>query len=301
MVSAAMRIRPDAVLPRHQARSSTSTPSRGALERQGGALSRRGVLAGLAALSLPAAVTGHAADGSLSTVVRTGQLRFALSPLVAVPPPSSDAPDGGLHDPFSQEFGRMIAERIGVDAVFTQATGLGDGVTLIGEGRVDAIMPTAMTRRTSRQLMLTAPYVRSDMVLVGRARRMPQRLEALGSWRVAAFVTIAELAEERSLVEPGRLIRVPSLLETERRLLRREVDAAVTSGAHARSLLERFPMEDFCYCSVLMSASCAISVRFGADDLLRLLNICVAEMLHDGRLERLALRFTGLSAAELAR
>lgn len=263
---------------------------------------RRRVLFQLALPALLLPFRAHAqadGDGSLARPRSRGRLIVAIGPAMALPAEPRGA-GYRLHDPFNTAAAAMIAEELGMVAEVIALTGTGMLPALLS-GQADIALPALLTRRTASRVMLSHPHAILDAVILSA---LPGRLrgpDALAGLRVGLLESHA-YAFGRDAGLPGHALvsLLPDLPAMEEALLARQVEAALLPAPQARALVARNPGSGLAARFALRPFTYAAAVRFGDHDLLRAVNACLADALHDGRLAALFRRETGLVLPPLA-
>lgn len=256
----------------------------------------------LPALFQPALAQAQAradGDGSLARPRSRGRLIVLNTTAMALPAEARGA-SYRLHDPFNTAVATRIAEELGlVCEVMTQA---GPGLLpALLAGEADIALPTPLTRRTARSVMLSHPHAILDAVILSA---LPGRLrgpEALAGLRVGVLEASADAFGQDAWLPAHALVSLlPDLPAMEEALLARHVEAALLPAPQARALVARNPGSGLGARFALRPFTYAAAVRFGDHDLLRAVNACLAEMLHEGTLAALFRRETGLALPPLA-
>lgn len=262
-----------------------------------GVTGRRGVLlAGLGAALLPGAARAQAADDSLRRLARIGRIDVAISPSLATI--SSDAAGVALRldDPFSEAVARLIAGRLGLRLFLNRVQGPFQGVDLLLSGEVDLLLSPLLVRPLVRRLMFATPHVEIEAVVIGAG---PLRLRAPAqiAGRDVAVLTglaVALAGLDDSFSAGLRMAPFDDVLQVEAALRDGRVAFAVLLRHQARQLVARNAALGLREHFALNRFAFAPALRYGQHDLLRAVNLALADAQHDNLIAPLFESFAGL-------
>lgn len=254
----------------------------------------------LPALALPRRAQAQAdGDGSLARARQRGRLIALNGPAMALP---AEARGAGyrLHDPYNAAVAALVAEELGLGCEVIVQTSAGMLPALLS-GDADFALPTLLTRLNASRVMLSHPHAILDAVILSALPRRLRGPEALAGLRVGLLEDHAvAFGNDAGLPDHALVSRLADLPRLEDALLARDIEAALLPAPQARALVARNPGSGLSARFALRPFTYAAAVRFGDHDLLRAVNACLAEALHDGTLAALFRRETGLSLPPLA-
>jgi polar amino acid transport system substrate-binding protein len=262
----------------------------------------RRVLLPLALPFLLPAPRAHAqadGDGSLARARARGRLLVLNGPAMALPAEARGT-SYRLHDPYNAAIAALIAEELGLACEVLFQTGTGMLPALLS-GEADIALPTLLTRLNASRIMFSHPHAMLDAVILSALPRRLRGADSLAGLRVGLLESHAlAFGNEAGLPDHALVTRLADLPALEEALLAREIEAALLPAPQARALVARNPGSGLSARFTLRLFTYAAAVRFGDHDLLRAVNGCLAEALHDGRLAALFRRETGLPLPPLA-
>lgn len=238
-------------------------------------------------------------DGSLDRVARRGRLSVITSLLMTLPdtaPGTTRVPQ----DRYTLAIAEMIATELSVGLEMVFEPDPDQLLPRLLASDADLVLPALVTRVIASTLLLSRPYAALDAVILGpRTPRL--RASALVDRRLGVLATYARaFGPHLPLPAHARQVVYPTLAAVEQAVLAREVDAAMVPSVQARAIVQRNPGADLAAHFTLGTFLYAAGARFGAHDLLRAVNACLAEGIQDGEIATLFRRETGLHLPPLA-
>ena len=190
------------------------------------------------------------------------------------------------------EIGKMIAEGLGVEPVFKEATW--DALLAgVDAGRFDIICNgVGYTEERAKSYSFTTPYVYTNKVLVvAESNEDIKSVEDLKGKKTAnsASSTYAALAEEYG----ATLVPVDTLGETMDMLQQGRVDATINAQVSIADYLKEHPEAKIKIVQVLAGDPVAYPVGFGEDyrTLVDAINEILEQARQDGRLAEISMKF----------
>lgn len=251
---------------------------------------RRTAMLGLGATLLAgrASAQSRPEDLSLRRVVRSGQLRFVLSPSMLNLP----SPIQGLHqpldDPFGRRLGQVMAEVLGVRAVQLPGARAGQGPQLLEAGEVDVVVGAPFSRFAMGLMQLCPPVLIQDIVILGPDGAPRRRMVQWTGRPLGVLGPMAQIVAERGQpLELARSTPFPDLRQAEAALQAGEVEGLLLAAHQAQALRARRPQAGWVVRTTLVPVAFAPAVARSAHDLLLALRQVVLGLHADGSLAAL--------------
>lgn len=258
---------------------------------------RRAVLAGCLAAALPLRATRADAPGqALRRILDRGELRILLS---LDRPPFASRNEAGALVGYDVAVGRILAQGLGVEAVLVESS-MADRISLFASNAGDIACHVPVGVEFARTMLLTAPYIRTDVSLASPGPRPVRRLDELENRSVGVLLgSGAQLAANEVLPGAARLVLCPTTACLSSALARGQVDAAVLARSSLANFQRSYPQLALVHCFVVASRWIAVGLPFGEHDLLRALNGLVFLARSQGRLGALSEALLGQPLPEL--
>jgi polar amino acid transport system substrate-binding protein len=258
---------------------------------------RRSLLTAAWSAGLPLVpARADAPAGALRRILDRGELRILVS---LERPPFASRNDAGELVGYDVAVGRLLAEGLGVEAVFVDSA-MTDRLPLFASGAGDIACHVPVGAQFARAMLLTTPYMRADVSLASPGRRPLRRLEDLESRSVGILVgSGAQLAANELLSSAGRLLLCPTYACLSSALIEGQVDAVVLARASLPNLQRRNPQLALVHRFIMATRWISVGVPFGEHDLLRTLNGLIFLARTQGRLSALSEALLGHPLPEL--
>jgi polar amino acid transport system substrate-binding protein len=258
---------------------------------------RRTLLGSILAASWPLRPARAYLPGqALRRILDRGELRILISP---DRPPFAMRNAAGELAGYDVAVGRMLAEGLGVEPVFVEAS-VPDRSRRLFAGAGDIACHVPVTAQFARTMLLTAPYLRADISIASPGRRPLRRLPDLEDRSVGVLLgSGAQLAAAEILSGATRLVLCPTYACLSSALAQDQVDAVVLARAALPSLQRLNPQLALVHRFVLAARWISVGLPFGEHDLLRVLNGLLYLARNQGRLGALSEAFLGQPLPEL--
>jgi hypothetical protein len=227
---------------------------------------------------------------------RIGRIDVAIGPSLALI--SSDAANVAMRlaDPFSEAVAGLIAAKLGVRLFLAPVDGPFQSLELLLSGEVDLVLPPLMMRPLLRRVMFATPHGEIEAVVIGAG---PMRLRAPAQLAGRDVAVLSGLAAALTDQAEGagmamRVLPLENILQVEAALRAGVVTFAAVLRHQGRQLLARNPALGLREHFVLNRFAFAPALRYGAHDLLRAVNLALADAQHDKLIAPLFENFAGL-------
>jgi polar amino acid transport system substrate-binding protein len=243
---------------------------------------------------LPAYAEGQGL--ALRRILDRGELRIFVS--LGVPPfgflDAEGEPAG-----FDVAIGRLLAAGLGVRPVFHDVLPSERlGRLVAGEGDISANV--ALTAEDARQLLLTSPVTRADIVLASSVRHVMRRPAELEGHSVGVLGGAGlEGVVAETLPPTARLLVYDTRADLAAAAEQGVVEAVVLRRPVMTRFLADFPRLGLTHRLVLTRRLMSVGVRFGEHDLLRTLNSLIFLARTRGQLAALSEILLSTPAPEL--
>ena len=263
-----------------------------------GLLRRRALLAGALGLVPGAGQTRAEEVGSgLRRIMDRGELRILITP--ERPPFASRDADGRLVG-YDVAVGRMLAQGLGVAPIFVESA-LAERQAHLAALEGDLACHVPLSTQFARTMLLTSPYLRTDIALASPGRRPVRRPDDLEDRSVGVLLgSGAQQAANEVLPNARRLVLCPDFACLSEALLAGRLDAVVLARASLPDLQRRHPGLALVHRFALATRWITMGLPFGEHDLLRTLNGLLFLARVQGRLSALAEAYLGQPLPDLS-
>lgn len=250
-------------------------------------MGRRGLLLAapwVASLPLATARAG-ATDQGLRRILERGELRVFVS--LGVPPfgyfDGTGEPAG-----FDVAIGRILAEGLNVRPVFHDVPP-SERIGRLRAGEGDVSANVTVTAADARQVLLTSPVTRADIVLASSVRHVMRRPAELEGHAVGVLGGAGlEGAVAETLPDGTRLLVYDTRADLAAATEQGVVEAVVLRRPVMTRFLMDYPRLGLTHRFTLTRRWMSVGVRFGEHDLLRTLNSLIFLARTGGRLAALS-------------
>jgi len=235
------------------------------------------------ALAVSVGMAGAAQAQTVEDIVKAGTLKVGM--LVDLPPFGMQQTDGSVQG-LDADVARLMAKYLGVKAEIIPVTGP-NRIPYLLTNKVDVLVATfGITPERAKQVSFSIPYSEIEMVVIASKDKPITSFETTANQRIAVpRAATSDMALTQYAPKETKILRFDDDASAAQALIAGQADALGTNGLILEQLQKDNPKLELEKKFVLSRQYQGVTLRKGADDLLKWTNTFIYYVKNSGELD----------------